>query len=243
VTQKINIEQIDKLIEQANKLADTDEIELLMAQNRYIIKTHIENGLINLQINDKINEQDKNEIINKFNEIEEKLESMNNLQLIETINYLNNNYSMLGAVHLEETDSKMDDVEKLFYNDRKNQLKSRVELLLVKNSDWKEFLEPVLEELSYNTVTIDYINEKLDLLLELEKSDEKPHDYKQEVNNLCLYLKLEIESGSINLDNKNEILIKLINDTLLIVEQNTENIDWKEQLDILNQKCELIYNL
>jgi molecular chaperone DnaK len=240
---KINIEQIDKLIEQANKLADTDEIELLMAQNRYIIKTHIENGLINLQINDKINEQDKNEIINKFNEIEEKLESMNNLQLIETINYLNNNYSMLGAVHLEETDNKMDDVEKLFYNDRKNQLKSRVELLLVKNSDWKEFLEPVLEELSYNTVTIDYINEKLDLLLELEKSDEKPHDYKQEVNNLCLYLKSEIESGSINLDNKNEILIKLINDTLLMVEQNIETIDWKEQLDILNQKCELIYNL
>jgi molecular chaperone DnaK len=242
---QINFEQVDKLIEQANSLADTDEAELLMTQNRYLIKTHIENALINLQINDKISEQDKTEMLDKFNRIEEQLDSMHNLQLIETINYLTENYSMLGAVHLEEEDlnDKMDGVEKLFFNDRKNQLKNRIDLLLVKNPEWEEFLQPVLEELTYNTITIDYINEKLDLLTELEESDEKPHDYKQEVNNLCLYLKSEVESGSIDLGEKNEILIQLINDTLLMVEQNMETTDWKVQLDILNNKCEQIYNL
>lgn len=242
---QINFEQVDKLIEQANILADTDEIELLLAQNRYLIKTHIENALINLQINDKISEQDKNEMLDKFNRIEEQLESMNNLQLIETLNYITENYSILGTIYLEEEDlnNKMDGVEKLFLNDRKNQLKNRIDLLLVKNPEWEDFLQPVLEELTYNTITIDYINDKLSLLTNLEESDEKSHNYKQEVNNLCLYLKSEVESGSIDLGEKNEILIQLINDTLLMVEQNMETTNWEDQLDILNKKCELIYNL
>ena len=241
---QINSEQIDKLIEQSNSLADTDEVELLMTQNRYLIKTQIENTLINLQINDKISDKDKSIMLDKFNSIEEQLDSMNNLQLIETINYLTENFSILGSVHLEE-DDKMEGVEKLFYNDRKNQLKNRIDLLLIKNPEWEEFLQPVLEELSYNTVTIDYINEKLNLLSELEDSDEKHHDYKQEVNNLCLYLKSEIESGSIDLADKNELLIELINQTLKLFtcSENTETIDWKVQLDILNKKCEHIYNL
>jgi molecular chaperone DnaK len=241
---QINFEKAYELIEQANKLVDTDQTELLMAQNRYLIKNHIENALINLQINDKINEFDKNDMLDKFNQIEDKLDSMNNIQLIETLNYLTENYSMIGAVHLDEDlNDNMDGVEKIFLNDRKNELKNRIDLLIVKNPDWDEFLQPVLEELSYNTVTIDYVNEKLDLLTELEDSEDKIHDYKQEVNNLCLYLKSEIESGSINLGEQNKILIQLINDTLIIVEQNMENIDWKVQLDILNKKCEQIYHL
>ena len=243
---QINFEQIEKLIDQANSLVDIDESELLMAQNRYLIKTHIENALINLQINEKISEQDKNEMLNNFNKIEEQIDSMNNLQLLETINYLTENYSMLGTIHLEEeSNDKMEGIEKLFFNDRKNQLKNRIDLLIVKNPEWDEFLQPVLEELSYNTITIDYINEKLALLTELEESDEKIHDYKQEVNNLCLYLKSEIESGSLtlDLDEKTNILIKLINDTLLMIEYSEEIINWKDQLDILNKKCEDIYNL
>ena len=243
---QINFEQIEKLIDQANSLVDIDESELLMAQNRYLIKTHIENAIINLQINDKISEQDKNEMLNNFNKIEEQIDSMNNLQLLETINYLTENYSMLGTIHLEEeSNDKMEGIEKLFFNDRKNQLKNRIDLLIVKNPEWDEFLQPVLEELSYNTITIDYINEKLALLTELEESDEKIHDYKQEVNNLCLYLKSEIESGSLtlDLDEKTNILIKLINDTLLMIEYSEEIINWKDQLDILNKKCEDIYNL
>jgi molecular chaperone DnaK len=243
---QINFEQIEKLIDQANSLVDIDESELLIVQNRYLIKTHIENALINLQINEKISEQDKNEMLNNFNKIEEQIDSMNNLQLLETINYLTENYSMLGTIHLEEeSNDKMEGIEKLFFNDRKNQLKNRIDLLIVKNPEWDEFLQPVLEELSYNTITIDYINEKLALLTELEESDEKIHDYKQEVNNLCLYLKSEIESGSLtlDLDEKTNILIKLINDTLLMIEYSEEIINWKDQLDILNKKCEDIYNL
>ena len=243
---KIEPEEVDKIIEQANNLADTDDSELLKSQNIYLIKTHIENSLINLQINDLISDEDKQNMLNKFQTIEDNLESMNNLQLIETLKYLQDNFSILGSVQpgkdIDSEDS-MDAVEKLFLQDRKNELKNRVELLLVKNPEWEEFLQPVLEELSYQSISIDYINDKLKLLEQLEEDNTDTKDYKQEVVNLCMYLKNELETGSIDLGNKNEILIDLINTTLNLVIENMENINWKEQLELLNEKCEEIYNL
>ena len=199
-----------------------------------------------MQINNKIKEIDKNYMLNYFNKIENTIDTMNNLQLIETINHLTKEYSMLGSIHLEDNSNKtnnMDQLEILFLNDRKNELKNRINLLIVKNPEWDEFLQPVLKELSYNNTSIEYINEKIDLLNELEYSEQEPHNYKQEVNNLCLYLKSEIESGSIDLGEQNNILIELINENLLIVQQNITNVNWKDQLDILNNKCEQIYML
>lgn len=245
---KIDPEEIDNIIQQANSLSDTDEIELQRAQNIYLIKTHIENCLVNLEINDLISEIDKLEMLEKFHLIEDQLELMNNLQLIETLKFLQDKYNILGSIQPDDvnpSDDSLDSVEKLFLQDRKNELKNRVEILIVKNPEWEEFLQPVLEELSYDTISIDYINDKLKLLEELEEDNNKNdfRNYKQEVNNLCIYLKNELESGSINLGDKNEILIELINSTLNFVSENLENINWKEQLDLLNQKCEEIYNL
>lgn len=245
---QINSDDIDKIITQANSLLDTDEAELIRNQNIYLIKTHIENSLINLQINDLINKSDKNEMLDKFKQIEESLETMNNFQLIETLNSLQESYALIGSVipdYEEQTDDKMDGIEKLFYNDRKIELKNRIGILLAKNPDWSEFLNPVLEEISYENISIDYINEKLSLLEQLEEDNEyiDNRDYKQELNNLCLYLKSEIESGNIDLGDKNIILFELINNTINLFNENLININWKEQLDILNKKCEEIYNL
>ena len=173
---------------------------------------------------------------------------MNNFQLIETLNSLQESYALIGSVipdYEEQTDDKMDGIEKLFYNDRKIELKNRIGILLAKNPDWSEFLNPVLEEISYENISIDYINEKLSLLEQLEEDNEyiDNRDYKQELNNLCLYLKSEIESGNIDLGDKNIILFELINNTINLFNENLININWKEQLDILNKKCEEIYNL
>lgn len=245
---QINSEDIDKIITQANSLLDTDEAELIRNQNIYLIKTHIENSLINLQINDLINESDKNEMLDKFKQIEETLENMNNFQLIETLNSLQESYALFGSVipdYEEQSDDKMDGIEKLFHNDRKLELKNRIGILLAKNPEWSEFLNPVIEELTYETVTIDYINEKLSLLEQLEEDNENidNRDYKQELNNLCMYLKSEIESGNIDLGDKNIILFELINHTINLLNENSISFNWKEQLEILNKKCEEIYNL
>jgi hypothetical protein len=184
---QINSDDVDKIIQQANSLVDTDEAELIKNQHIYMIKTHIENSLINLQINDLMNENDKNEMLEKFKTIEETIETMNNFQLIETLNYLQESYTIIGSVlpdQEELSDDKMDGIEKLFYNDRKSELKNRIRILLAKNPEWSEFLNPVVEELEYESVTIDYINEKLSLLEQLEEDNEivENRDYKQELN-------------------------------------------------------------
>jgi len=236
--------------DQLYDLADIDQDELLHIQNIYLIKTHIENALSNLQINDKILEENKNDILNEFKLIEERLDQMNNLQLIETIKYLQDNYSMIGTHKIDtpnNDDDKMDDVEKMFLNENKIELQNRINILICKKPDWTEFLQPVLEELSYNTVTIDYINDKLKLLDELENDEDNDDnkDYKQEVYNLCMYLKTEIELGNIDLGiDKNKLLIDLINsnfDNLNCEISHATNIDWKYNLDLLNKKCQEIY--
>jgi hypothetical protein len=191
-------------------------------------------------------------MLEKFQTIEEKLESMINLQLVETIKYLQDNFGIIGSVtsnNLDEPDESMDQVEKMFLKESKTELANRIKILLGINPEWEEFLVPVLEQLSYNTVTIDYVNDKLKLLEELETDDDDcefkdTRNYKQEVNNLCLYLKTEIESGSIDLGpEKNTLLINLVNENLenINLESDALTIDWKHYLEVLNTKCEEIY--
>jgi hypothetical protein len=231
-------EEINKIIDQSNNSFDLDENELTKSQNIYLIKTHIENSLINLQVNELINKEDKEIMLNKFESIEEQLDTMNSLQLFETLNYLQNNYNIIGSVQ-NVTDDKLDDIEKIFLNENKQELINKINILLVKHPDWEEFLNPVLNELSYNTVTIDYINEKTNLINELE-SDQTDRNYKQELNNLCLYLKNEIETGNINLgEDKNNQLCELINKNLLFFNEEND-INWEEYLDTFNKKCEQI---
>ena len=236
---QFSVDEINTIIEQSNKSSDLDESELTRAQNIYLIKTHIENSLINLQVNELISDEDKQIMLNKFNSIEEQLETMNSLQLVETLNYLQNNYNIIGSVQ-NTSDNNLDDIEKIFFNENKQELINKINILLIKHPDWDEFLNPVLNELSYNTVTIDYINDKTILVNELE-NDQIDQNHKQEVNNLCLYLKNELESGSIDLGEiKNNQLIELINKSLLMFNEDND-VNWEEYLEIFNKSCEQIY--
>jgi molecular chaperone DnaK len=235
---KIDTEQLSNIIDIATKLNDTDETELSMIKNKYLIKIHIENAIINLQNNNLIDSN--NDILNKFNEIENKLDDMNNLQLIETLNYLQENFLLLGNSITTINDEKDNDVDKLIIYDRKQELINKINIFLIKDPSLDSYLQPILEEISYDNISIDYINEKINLLNELELENK---DYKKETENLCLYLKTELENGSINLDDKNIILIELINKTINIINENSQETNWEEQLKIFNKKCEEIYNI
>jgi molecular chaperone DnaK (HSP70) len=228
---KLNETEINKIIEQSNQLNDIDNEELIRTQNIYLIKTFIENSLINLKINDLI--ENKNVILEKFKSIEDGIEEMNSLQLIETLNFLQNEYGLLGQPEYND-DNTLDTSEELFLNERKQELKNKILILLAKNPDYEEYLQPVLEQLTYNNTKLDYINEKLNLLNEIE--DTKVINYKQEVINLCQYLKSEIENGTLELNlDKIDILTDIINE--ILINQNNIN-DWEDQLNILNKKCE-----
>ncbi len=226
-----------------SNIESIDDEELLKIQHIYSIKTHIENILINLQINELINDETKQEIYDKMKTMEESLNNLSNIELIETLNNIKKNYGLLGEIHPEEVKEKEDYTENFFLQECKSELENRIKLLLVKNPEYAEYLEPVLEQLSLSNISIDYVNEKLSLLDEIEKEDNNEDEYKTQTNHLCLYLKMELEIGNIDLgQDKNKLLIDLINDNLILL-LNGENIDWKEQLDILNNKCKEIYEL
>jgi molecular chaperone DnaK len=234
----IDIEHINKIIETAVKLDEMDMNEMIRNQNIYLIRSHIEKALINLSINNLINENDKDKMLLYFKTIEDSYDSMNNLQLIDTLTELQDKYSILGSAHINEVEEN--NVDNFLYQEKKEELKSRVELLLAKNPYWEEFLTPVLNELTYTSCSFDYIVDKLKVLDEMETCNTDEKDYKMEVNNLCLYLKSQIEIGSINMGDNNILLITLINDTLILLTENVD-VDWKEQLEKFNKNCEEIY--
>ena len=145
-----------------------------------------------------------------------------------------------------KVNNTIDENDCIFYNERKQTLQNRANLLLVKNPLWAEHLEPIIEQLSYCNTSIDYINDKLLFLDELEKDTTEEKDYKQEYINLCTFLKNELIYGSIDLDeNKNKLLTDLINEHLTNI--HTNNIvdinEWKCRLDTLNKQCDDIYNI
>lgn len=233
---KINQDELETIINNANQSFDIDQNELVRSQHIYLIKTHIENSLINLQINNLINDDIKDKMLDDFKNIETKLNEMNNLQLIETYKMLQDNYSVLGQTIINEDEPY--NIENELKEDMRLELKNKINLLLNKNPDWNEYLQPVLDELSYNTVTIDYINDKIELIKQLEDNNET--DAKEQVNNICLYLKNELNTIELNIDQK-EQLTKLIDNTLNLLCYD-DNIDWDHQLKLFNEKCEEIYS-
>ena len=190
-------------------------------------------------MNELINDELKENILSEFNKIETKLNQMNNLQLIETYKSLQDNYNILGQTIINDNDEELEyNIESELKEDLKNQLKNKINILLNKNPDWKEYLDPVLEELTYSNITMDYINDKLELIIQLD--EENKTNPKDQVNNLCLYLKNEINTIELESEQKNQ-LVELIDDTLNLLYNNDE-IDWYCQLKLFNEKCEMIYS-
>ena len=227
---------------QANNESDLEMATKL--QRIYIIKTKVENALINLSLNELLSEETKKEISKNLNEIEEKSEGQSNHDLLETITLLDEKYSNLTqSLNFEDNDetNKLKDLEKILINEVKGDLIRRCNLLLAQNPDWEEFIKPLLEELEYTNLTQEYLNDKLEILKELQDDDNNERNYKEELKNLCIYLKNEVDEGQIDLsDDKKDMLINILKEYLNLLE-TVEEINWEEQLNNFNNKCEKIY--
>ncbi len=233
----------DEILTNASDNYKQDQEELLKIKHIYLIKNHIENCLINLNINDLINSEEKEKIINELNIIENKIENLNNIELIETYNLLQEKYNILGtSVINDDIPEDNLEIDNLLIQDTKNKLISKINLLIVKNPEYEEYLNPILENLSYSSTTIEYINEKLELIEELEKEDGESS--KEQVNNLCIYLKLQIENDGLKINSlQKELLINLIDNTLndLCISNNNDDDYWNNILTEFNKSCENIY--
>jgi hypothetical protein len=106
---------------------------------------------------------------------------------------------------------------------------------------YEEYLNPILEKLSLTNLSLEYLQDKLDIIRELE--NDEPKNYYEEFKNICLFIKNQLEENKIELSkNKINELSELINKSIVLIESNDENINWENELNTFNQKCEDINN-
>ena len=231
---KLDNKLIDDIVNNAFTCSETDTYELIKKQSTYQIQTLIENAKFNLEINTLISCEEKQTIQDRMNHITFQLDKSDNTRLLEFIAELETTYNILTNTKINDEYHVIDKVT----NEDKNNFENKVKLLLSKKPELENLLNPILEKLSYNNITQEYIDEKIILLNELENLSTK--NYKTELWNLCLYLKSEIQFGNIVLSKENhEILVKSINTNIDLLNEKND-IDWENQLNQLNIVCELL---
>ena len=238
---------LHKILEDAELNNEMDDKMVTKLQRIYIIKTKIENTLINLNINELLSEETKKEIQLELNTIEDDLEQKANIELLEIIHKIDEKYSCLTKTNNlsdndEHNDKKMDELEKILFNELKADIIRRANLLLAQNPDWSDFIKPLLEKLELSNFTTEYLQEKLIVLKELQDNDEDfKRDYKEELKNMFIYLKTEIDEDQLELsENKKKLLIDIITETLDTME-NHDEINWEDKLIDFNKSCEQLY--
>ena len=239
---------LNKILKDAELNNDIDDEMVTKLQRIYIIKTKIENAIVNLSINELLSEETKKDIQIELNTIEENLEEKTNIDLLEIIYQIDEKYLGLTILNNlsdndEHNDKKMDDLERVFINELKADILRRGDLLIAQNPDWTEFIKPLLEELELSNLTMEYLQDKLTALKELQDDDDNnmSRDFKEELKNMCIYLKTEINEGQIELgEDKKNILIAILTETFEIIENNNE-INWEDKINEFNKYCEELY--
>ena len=179
-----------------------------------------------------------------MNEIEESIESLSGHELLEIIKNIDEKYSGLTQTleindNEDNDESKMDDLEKILVNELKSDIIRRANLLLVQNPEWGEFLNPLLEELEITNLSHDYLNEKLKILKEVQEDNTQERDYKEELNNLCIYLKNQVEEGLLEISKEKTLkFMELLKVNFNLLESTDLDINWEEKLNQFNTLCE-----
>jgi molecular chaperone DnaK len=237
---------LNNIIKDAEINNESDLETTTKLQRIYIIKTKIENALINLNINELLSNDTKTEIQRELNNIEESLDFKSCHELLEIIKNIDEKYSGLTQTldindNEDNEESKMDDLEKTLINELKADIIRRANLLLVQNPEWGEFLNPLLEELEITNLSHDFLNEKLKILKEVQEDDDQDRDYKEELNNLCIYLKNQVEEGLLEISEEKQLeFIQVLTNNFNLLETNDLEINWENKLNEFNEACEKI---
>lgn len=232
-----------------------DDDELIKNQNIYLIKNYITIIFQNISINNLIQEIEKKYIIDKFKLIEKSIDSMNNLQLLDILNEIKINYTLLIEPiinnnlnyennlqdnYLNINESKIHNEE---INNNKENIIIKINNLLKKYPKHENILNDILDKLKIDNLSNNYIIEQERFLNELETTIFK--NYKEELNYLCLFIKNNIiNESSDKTNNKNKLnneLINLINSILEKISNTIEIYNWKNELDNFNFTCEQIF--
>jgi len=239
---KLNDEEIEKIINLANVNNIIDENEMIRYNRTYLLNTKIEIAMNNIKLNYLLDDEKKQELLNKLINIESKIENADNTTLLNLLNELDEDFTNWIQNNVETINEESNsDLEKITIIELKDELNNKISFLLNKNPEWAKYLNPILEELTLTNIRLEYLKDKLEIIKELE--DEEIPNYYQQFKNICLFIKSQLDQNIIELnENKLDQLTCLINDSLILIENNDLNINWETEFNIFNQKCELINN-
>jgi molecular chaperone DnaK len=241
---KLDEDEIKLIINNANINNKIDEEEIIRCNRTYLLNNKIELAMTNVSNNNLLNENKKQEILNDLLELELKIADSNNITLLNMINYIDETYSNI-IKNNTQNDETEDLEEKTLLNELKFSLKNKINLLINKNPEWTEYLNPILDDLSYTNISLDYIHDKLDIIKDLEETTVIDENYYDQFKNVCLFIKSQIEEGLIIFNDLNKLdeLTDLVNLSLILIENNDINTNWQDQLNLFNEKCELINSI
>jgi molecular chaperone DnaK len=239
---KLNNDEIENIINLANSNNKVDEEEMNRCNRIYLLNTKIEIAMNNIKLNNLIDDKNRNELLNELYKIEVQIENSDNITLLNLLNKIDTDFVNWTQNIIESINEKNNnELEKVMIFELKDDLHNRIIYLINKNPEYEEYLNPILEKLSLTNISLEYLQDKLDIIKELE--DDEPKNYYEEFKNICLFIKTQLEENKIELsDNKINELSVLINNSIILIESNNENINWENQLNIFNQKCEDINN-
>jgi molecular chaperone DnaK len=227
IDKNIIIKNLPKINENVDIIInDLENDELQKIQYIYLIKTFISNYISNLNVNNIINDEDKNKMVNYFQNIENKINDLSNLELIEIYDKLEMEF--INNISINEDYLEINENVSININIIKNKINNLLVILDVDNIYHINNLKSILENIDYNNEK--YINDKLNYINNLNNMIE--------FKNLCLFLQIEINNNNIN----NNILKKIVNEKLIFLNDNKDNeiIDWMNELNNFNSICDKI---
>jgi molecular chaperone DnaK (HSP70) len=141
----------NNVIQNSALYTDSDEKEIFVKRNIYIINNYIENALVNLN-NSSLSSEKKTDIINRFTEIEEIIANpkndltLFNIQLLDILAELELTYKILINQY-NYNENENEDEHNYNHYIKKNELESRVKIKLNTTNPNDPVLKSILEEL------------------------------------------------------------------------------------------------
>ena len=237
--------KLENILRDANENKDTDEKELIKNQLFYKLEIRIETILNNIKHNNLISKEKKDEMTGNLIDNLENLLNKTIPELIKLDKDIDDNYFIISNNSLEtsENDSSYQkelNIEDIIVKEKLEFLKAKIDFYSTK--DITEFqrdcllkVTNLLNEDNINQVDID---EKTEYIKELFKENDK-----DELVQLCLFLKNELENFNLDISNEQYVMLsdivtkylKMLNDDNYY---KSKDINFKNEIINLNKICE-----
>ena len=237
IRNNIDKKNISEVIKISEEFEEEDNKELIKNQLYYKLEIRIENILNNINNNNLIKVETKKEMNSKLIDYLDNLRESNIQQLIKLDKKLDDEF-FISSENITNNENQNDEntneynIEEIIKNEKIDFLKSKIDFYFSKTisefqiEGLKKINYFIENEKGYNNIDLD---DKINYLRELFKENDR-----DELMQLCLFLKDEIENFNLNIDeNSYQTLSEIVKKYLKILDEDI-SIDYKLEIENLN---------